>query len=76
MEKDGGSIILEYKNDALVGSTIEKLFSSKLRGASYATSKIRNKKGKLKSWDRGFDSDDKQGWGAEKMCIFNNWEKK
>jgi CpeT protein len=39
---------------------------SNLRGATYATSEVVVQHDKMISWDRGFDSRDKQVWGAEK----------
>ena len=39
---------------------------SSLHGASYATSEVEIMKGKIISWDRGFDANDKYVWGAEK----------
>jgi hypothetical protein len=40
--------------------------SSALRGATYATSEVTLTADELRSWDRGFDKDGKQVWGAEK----------
>jgi CpeT protein len=40
--------------------------SSALRGATYATSEVTLTSEELRSWDRGFDKDGKQVWGAEK----------
>ncbi len=48
------------------GSTNAKDCKSTLRGASYATSIVEIISGKVLSWDQGFDSNDKQVWGAEK----------
>ena len=39
---------------------------STLRGASYATSKVRIDAGGISSWDQGFDAEGKQVWGAVK----------
>ncbi|MCW9016751.1 MAG: CpcT/CpeT family chromophore lyase, partial [Kangiellaceae bacterium] len=54
------------ENKSYSGSTDTNKCMSKLRGATYATSEvIVNHKG-IVSWDRGFDSKDKQVWGAVK----------
>ncbi|MFD2164760.1 chromophore lyase CpcT/CpeT [Thalassotalea euphylliae] len=58
------NISLDDKGVAFVGSTDQKLCSSKLRGATYATSHVDIQSDVLTSWDQGFDSDDKQVWGA------------
>lgn len=39
---------------------------SDLRGASYATSEVEISESELRSWDRGFDAEGKQVWGATK----------
>ena len=64
-QKTGCSIILVKEGNAFVGSTIDKNCPSELRGASYATSEVRIEKNVLTSWDRGFDENDLQVWGAE-----------
>jgi hypothetical protein len=48
------------------GSTVDNNCNSNLRGASYVTSEVIIKEDRLISWDRGFDENDKQVWGAEK----------
>jgi CpeT protein len=64
--KDGCAIYLKKnKKGQFVGSTPEKQCLSKLRGASYASSEVVISKKLLVSWDRGWDSNDKQVWGAE-----------
>lgn len=65
IERDGCAIILKYKGDYFEGSTIDKRCSSELRGASYASSEVRIEETVLTSWDRGFDKNDNQVWGAE-----------
>ncbi len=66
LKKDGCEIILEKKGKTFVGKTIEGACSSELRGAKYATSEVVISKKLLLSWDRGFDADKKQVWGATK----------
>jgi hypothetical protein len=59
------------------GSTNKADCESNLRGASYATSIVAVGKDKLKSWDQGFDKDNKQVWGAVKgPYIFKKLKKK
>ena len=64
--REGCSIILHREDDAFVGSTIEKNCASELRGAAYATSEVIIREDGMVSWDRGFDAEDNQVWGAEK----------
>ncbi|MCC4833490.1 chromophore lyase CpcT/CpeT [Shewanella sp. 10N.7] len=67
-EKSGCTVFLTWsdKSQSFAGSTDKKSCLSKLRGASYATSEVTVTKDSIVSWDRGFDSNDKQVWGAEK----------
>jgi hypothetical protein len=68
----GGCEVVLYRVDAgyfegsTVGSTVDKNCPSDLRGASYATSEVMIDKDKLISWDRGFDENGNQVWGATK----------
>jgi len=64
-KREGCAIILENKDGIYLGSTIEKRCTSNLRGASYATSEVRIEENVLTSWDRGFNENDEQVWGAE-----------
>jgi hypothetical protein len=48
------------------GSTEGNGCSSSLRGARYATSEVIVTPEELRSWDRGFDAEGKQVWGAVK----------
>lgn len=63
-ERDGCAIILKEIDGIFEGSTIDKNCGSVLRGASYATSEVKIEEKVLTSWDRGFDENDKQVWGA------------
>jgi hypothetical protein len=65
--KTGCSIIL-YKHGefAFSGSTVGKECASDLRGADYTTSEVTISKNQIISWDRGFDMDGNQVWGARK----------
>ncbi len=66
LERRGCDIVLEAHGDsAFVGSTVGRECASELRGASYATSEVVITESTLVSWDRGFDVDGEQVWGAE-----------
>jgi len=64
--KDGCRVTLNLKDDIYEGGTEADHCPSDLRGAKYATTKIRLKEGELVSWDQGFDSTGNQVWGAVK----------
>lgn len=65
--REGCSIFLRVMRDgSFAGSTLGTDCASDLRGALYATSEVRVDAGGMSSWDRGFDTDGKQAWGAEK----------
>jgi len=65
-EREGCGVYLTYQNGLYKGSTKDKECKSTLRGANYATSKVSVFADRIESWDQGFDSDDKQVWGAVK----------
>lgn len=66
-KRDGCSIILMQKGeDFFEGNTIGTGCPSELRGAAYATSEVKLWQDKLISWDRGFDKEGQQVWGAQK----------
>lgn len=63
----GCSIYLrQMKDGSFAGSTIGTDCASDLRGAAYAVSEVRITAESMTSWDRGFDAQGKQAWGAEK----------
>lgn len=64
--KEGCSVFLTYDGFQYSGATNEQSCQSALRGAAYATSEVTLLPGELRSWDRGFDAQGKQVWGAEK----------
>lgn len=71
-KRDGCVIRLEHQGDAWTGSTNGKDCLSSLRGATYATSEVRLLSDRIETWDRGFDANDQQVWGAKKgPYIFN-----
>lgn len=59
-------ILKKISVDTFQGSTNDKDCESNLRGSTYATSEVTIKSDRILSWDRGFDSNDDQVWGAEK----------
>jgi glycosidase len=48
------------------GSTVQRECVSDLRGAVYATSEVIITRDSLTTWDRGFDEENRQVWGAVK----------
>lgn len=64
--REGCAILLRRRGDAFIGSTLGSLCTSTLRGAAYATSEVTLTADGLVSWDRGFDRDGRQVWGAER----------
>lgn len=62
----GCSIVLRRAGEGWVGATNERDCESSMRGASYATSQVTLHEDGLDSWDRGFDAEGKQVWGAKK----------
>ena len=71
--REGCSVILTLMNeDIYEGSTEGNKCESDLRGAKYATSEVKISKDVIISWDRGYDAEGRQVWGAEKGgYIFN-----
>ena len=67
VDRQGCSIFLHKRGKKIFsGSTPGKACLSSLRGAAYATSEVTVYPDKLVSWDRGWDKEDKQVWGAKK----------
>ena len=66
-DRKGCSIFLKKsKDNYFFGSTNKNDCESNLRGAKYATSKVKITEADLNSWDQGFDENGKQIWGAVK----------
>ncbi len=63
--KEGCEIVLVRSGSAFVGGTAGKRCPSELRGASYATSEVRVTASGMTTWDRGYDAEGKQVWGAK-----------
>ena len=63
--KEGCAVELERVNDwTFAGSTREQDCPSELHGASYATSEVTITPSWIESWDRGYDEEGTQVWGA------------
>lgn len=66
IKREGCTITLTERNGAFIGGTHAQDCASNLRGAAYATSEVTITPDQLLSWDRGFDAEGKQVWGAVK----------
>jgi hypothetical protein len=67
VSRNGCAIMLTKNTDGTFnGKTGEKTCPSNLRGAIYATSEVTLSPEQMVSWDRGFNAENKQVWGAEK----------
>jgi len=65
--KNGCSVYLSRQAEGTyTGGTRGEGCASDLRGASYASSEVTITPTGLKTWDRGYDKDKKQVWGAVK----------
>lgn len=64
--REGCEVVLKKEGDMYSGETGDGTCSSTMRGATYATSEVTVTKDGIISWDRGFDKEGKQVWGAEK----------
>ncbi len=74
-ERDGCTIYLLQREDgAFEGSTLGRLCTSTLRGATWASSEVVITADGMVSWDRGWDDAGAQVWGAEKAGYhFQRW---
>lgn len=64
--RPGCAVILDwYENGMYVGSTVGSECASRHRGASYATSEVIVERTRIMTWDRGYDAEGEQVWGAE-----------
>jgi CpeT protein len=66
--REGCAITVAWDDaqQAFVGSTNGRDCVSNLRGSTYATSEVFLHLDRLITWDRGFDDNDEQVWGAVK----------
>ncbi len=65
--KEGCDVALRWDGERYAGGTRGKGCATDLNGASYATAEIEIFDGRFSSWDRGFDANGAQVWGAEKL---------
>ena len=64
--REGCAVVLRIRKDGIfAGSTVGEGCASTLRGATYATSIVTVGPEGIESWDRGFDAEGNQVWGAE-----------
>lgn len=66
VEKEGCGVEMEWIGTQFEGGTVGKDCASSLNGASYTTSEVTLTHDTMSSWDRGFDAQDVQVWGATK----------
>ncbi|MEB3223138.1 MAG: chromophore lyase CpcT/CpeT [Candidatus Sericytochromatia bacterium] len=65
--RTGCAVILrEALPGVWAGSTVDRECPSELYGATYATSIVKVTSRTLESWDRGYDANGEQVWGADK----------
>lgn len=64
--REGCGVQLTWQEDTATfeGGTVGESCSSSLGGAAYATSEVWMSEDRLDSWDRGFDANGFQVWGA------------
>jgi CpeT protein len=66
VDRQGCAVYLHrFEKGVFKGSTPGKECLSSLRGASYATSEVTIYTDRIISWDRGWNAEDQQVWGAE-----------
>jgi len=63
--REGCAIVLKPMGEMFIGSTVGRGCGSTLHGAAYAASEVEISAERMISWDRGFDTDGNQVWGAE-----------
>jgi hypothetical protein len=65
VERLGCAVRLKRTADGWEGGTEGKSCPSALSGARYATSIVKLVPGRMETWDRGYDVEDRQVWGAK-----------
>jgi CpeT protein len=65
-EKVGCAVQLIWDGKRFSGGTTGTACASSLRGAAYMTTQVVLDAVELRSWERGFDAESKQVWGADK----------
>ena len=65
-KREGCEVVFRSFGDGwMMGETADGTCASTLRGAAYATSRVRLAPDEIRSWDQGFDTNGEQVWGAE-----------
>ena len=64
VEREGCTVNLRWMGDSFRGATSGRTCLSTLMGATYATTEITLGETTLDSWDRGYDANGRQVWGA------------
>jgi CpeT protein len=62
--RSGCAVVLKPQANGWAGSTVGRECPSDLYGAKFATSEVRVTGDRLESWDRGYDQNGEQVWGA------------
>ena len=62
--REGCHVDLIWNGEGFEGSTDGSSCASSLNGSVYATSEVQTTPNRVESWDRGWDSQDNQVWGA------------
>ena len=63
---EGCTLMLHFRHGNFIGTTDGRACLNSRGKAVYATSQVAIMPGRMVSWDRGYDAEDKQVWGAEK----------
>jgi hypothetical protein len=63
-EREGCAVTIWRQDETTFVGKTDDHCPSELYGAAYATSEVRIEFDKMMSWDRGFDADGEQVWGA------------
>lgn len=63
-EREGCGVVMTWDGERLSGGTEGQGCTSDLGGAAYASSEVSLDAEVLTSWDRGFDTEGQQVWGA------------
>ncbi len=61
---EGCALTLHHRNDAFVGATDQRAYRNSWGKAAFATSEVTVKNDRLISWDRGYNEQGEQVWGA------------
>ena len=62
--REGCHVDLTWNGEGFEGSTEGESCQSSLNGSAYATSEVKTTPDRIESWDRGWDAQGTQVWGA------------